>query len=190
MIDEVIDTRRLILRPWTMDDAPELYILASNPNVGPACGWEPHKSIAETRMVLRNILIAPGSYAIVLKDAYTVIGAISLKFHRGASTRDDAEPEVGFWIGEPFWGHHYAEEAARGILDCAFRLLDCVAVWGCYFDDNERASKVLNRLGFIYEETKPWVHTVRGNHALRELCLTRDRWLEREHKGERISALY
>lgn len=36
-----LETERLILRPWTEDDAEELYKYASDPNVGPPAGW-PH----------------------------------------------------------------------------------------------------------------------------------------------------
>lgn len=172
----VLDTERLILRPWTLDDAQELYLLASNPAVGPACGWAPHRSVAESRVVLRNVLMAPESYAVVLKYTYIIIGCVSLRFHRNTFTRDDLEPEIGFWIGEPFWGFGYAQEASEAIIDRAFNVLDCVAVWGCYFDDNERANKVLSRMGFIYEQTDPWVRTTTGNHARHQMCLTRDRW--------------
>lgn len=176
MEDVVLETDRLLLRPWIPDDAPALYPLAASPVVGPACGWAPHANVSETRMVIRNVLMGPESYAIVSKDTYDIIGAVSLKFHRGAFTRDDSEPEVGFWLGEPYWGHRFAEEAVAAVIERSFTVLDCVAVWACYFDDNERAHKVLERLHFIYEQTEPWVTTTTGKHARHEMCLTRDRW--------------
>lgn len=36
-------TARLILRPWTLEDAPDMYDYARTPNVGPAAGWKPHE---------------------------------------------------------------------------------------------------------------------------------------------------
>lgn len=40
---KVLETKRLILRPWKIDDLDEFYEYARNPNIGPNAGWEPHK---------------------------------------------------------------------------------------------------------------------------------------------------
>lgn len=40
-----METERLILRPWTEEDAEELYKYAKNPNVGPIAGWQPHRDM-------------------------------------------------------------------------------------------------------------------------------------------------
>ena len=39
----ILHTERLILRPWTEDDAASLYEYAKDPEVGPIAGWPPHK---------------------------------------------------------------------------------------------------------------------------------------------------
>ena len=46
---KTIETERLILREWTLDDAAEMYEYAKNPLVGPTAGWKPHESIDESR---------------------------------------------------------------------------------------------------------------------------------------------
>ena len=61
-------TERLILRPWTEEDAASLYKYAQNPNIGPIAGWPPHTSIENSREVIRDILSAPETYAVVLKE--------------------------------------------------------------------------------------------------------------------------
>ena len=38
-----LETERLVLRNWQDGDAEELFLAAKNPNVGPMCGWDPHK---------------------------------------------------------------------------------------------------------------------------------------------------
>ena len=38
-----LKTRRLLLAPWREEDAEALYALASDPEIGPMCGWEPHE---------------------------------------------------------------------------------------------------------------------------------------------------
>ena len=40
-----LTTERLILRPWSEDDAPSLYKYACDPAVGPIAGWPPHISV-------------------------------------------------------------------------------------------------------------------------------------------------
>ncbi|MBQ1726710.1 MAG: GNAT family N-acetyltransferase, partial [Treponema sp.] len=76
-----METKRLILRKWKDDDAEELYKYASNPDVGPIAGWPPHKSIEESRDVIKNVLNGKEAYAICLKEDGKAIGAIELKLN-------------------------------------------------------------------------------------------------------------
>ena len=41
----MMETERLLLRPWQESDAEALYRWASDPEVGPAAGWSPHTSV-------------------------------------------------------------------------------------------------------------------------------------------------
>ena len=41
----ILKTQNLILRPWEIDDAGELYHHAKNPKIGPIAGWSPHKNV-------------------------------------------------------------------------------------------------------------------------------------------------
>ena len=44
----MITTKRLFLIPWHASDADELYELAKDPEIGPLCGWEPHKTLEKS----------------------------------------------------------------------------------------------------------------------------------------------
>lgn len=46
---QLLETDRLLLRPFTLDDAEGLYAYASHPEVGPPAGWRPHRSVEESR---------------------------------------------------------------------------------------------------------------------------------------------
>lgn len=50
----ILETERLILRPWCEDDANELYKYASDPEVGPPAGWLPHTSVENSREIIRT----------------------------------------------------------------------------------------------------------------------------------------
>ncbi|MBQ3865670.1 MAG: GNAT family N-acetyltransferase, partial [Clostridia bacterium] len=71
----ILTTKRLILRPWDENDASELFRYASDPDVGPAAGWPPHKSEEESREIIRNVLSKPETYAVVLKETGLPVGS-------------------------------------------------------------------------------------------------------------------
>ena len=64
----ILETARLILRPWQETDAPELYRYAKDPAVGPIAGWPPHTSVEYSRSIISTVLAAPETYAVVLKE--------------------------------------------------------------------------------------------------------------------------
>lgn len=95
-----IHTERLVLRPWSPGDAPALFELARDPEVGPRAGWPAHRSLADSEQTIAGILSAPETYAITvaggeateagsqvttagsedsIEAGSTVIGCISLK---------------------------------------------------------------------------------------------------------------
>lgn len=73
-----METQRLILRPWTENDAESLYNYAKDPAIGPIAGWPPHTSVENSREIIRDILSAPETYAVVLKETNEPIGVSEL----------------------------------------------------------------------------------------------------------------
>ena len=67
------------LRKWTEEDAENLYKYAKDPDVGPVAGWPPHKSIEESRAVIRDVFNGAECYAICEKENNQAIGAVELK---------------------------------------------------------------------------------------------------------------
>ena len=71
-----METERLILRPWRESDAEALYRYASDPEVGPRAGWSPHKSVEESREIIRTVFNNDHTWAIELKATNEAIGCI------------------------------------------------------------------------------------------------------------------
>ena len=92
----ILETERLILRPWCDDDAPDLYIYASDSDIGPPAGWPPHTSVENSREIIRTVLSAPDTFAVCLKENGKPIGSIG--FHRNDLAEQDDEYELGYWI--------------------------------------------------------------------------------------------
>lgn len=54
----IFETERLILRPWTEEDAESLFEYASDPAVGPIAGWPVHTSVENSREIIQQVLMA------------------------------------------------------------------------------------------------------------------------------------
>ena len=99
----MLKTQRLILRKWTQADAESLFEYAKNPEVGPAAGWPPHKSVEESKDIIKNVLNGAECYALCEKESNIAIGSVELKLngHTDMTERDD-ECELGYWLARPF----------------------------------------------------------------------------------------
>ena len=75
-----LETERLILRPWEEKDAEECYKYAKDPRVGPIAGWPVHTSVENSRQVIRDVLMVPETYAIVLKETDLPIGMTDIGY--------------------------------------------------------------------------------------------------------------
>lgn len=178
----VFETKRLILRPWRESDAGSLYQYASDPRVGPSAGWPVHTSVEHSLAVIREVLSAPETYAIVDKNTGCAIGSIGIMLGRvGGVGTGDKEGELGYWIGVPYWGQGLVPEAANEILRYAFEQLQLEKMWCGYYDGNRKSKRVQEKCGFQFQFTRenvpcPLLNEVRTEHFT---CLTRENWLVR-----------
>lgn len=149
----MIETKRLILRPWEDRDAEILYKYAKDEEVGPIAGWPPHKDVEESLFVIRNIFDGKECYALCLKDNFP-IGCIELLLkEKSHLSLNDDECELGCWIGRPFWRQGYIFEASQKILDRAFYDLGIKRVFATYSEGNFRSKGLQEKLGFSFVET-------------------------------------
>ncbi len=172
----ILQTKRLILRPWSENDAEELYKYASDPEVGPPAGWPPHTSAENSREIIRTVLSAPETYAVCLKENGKPIGSVGL--HRNDLAERDDEYELGYWIGKPFWGQGLIPEASRELLRYAFEDLGMNRIWCGYYDGNEKSRRVQEKLGFVFHHTTEGLEVkllneIRTGHSS---LMTKERW--------------
>lgn len=175
----ILETERLILRPWNESDAESLYEYAKDPDVGPIAGWPPHQSVDESRYVIQNVFSGAEAYAICLKTDRRAIGAIELKLngHTDMTDKED-ECELGYWIGKPFWGQGLVPEAAKEMLRHAFEDIGMKKVWCGYYEGNHKSKRVQEKCGFRYQwKTEgvdvPLMHEKRTGHVN---LLTKEEW--------------
>lgn len=153
-----LETDRLILRPWLESDAPELFGYASDPDVGPAAGWLPHRDVEDSRMIIRSILSVPGTFAMVLKSTGKPIGSIGY-FPTKAKGASPDDPTIGYWIGKPYWGQGLTPEAVRTLTAYCFEKEGAQRIFCGYFDGNEKSKRCMQKCGFVFhhsEENVEW----------------------------------
>ncbi|MBQ8680632.1 MAG: GNAT family N-acetyltransferase [Synergistaceae bacterium] len=178
----ILETDRLILRPWEESDAECLYKYASHPDVGPIAGWPVHTSVENSREIIKGVLSAPETYAVVLKAAGAPVGSIGLMLGKASNIGiHDTEAEIGYWIGVPYWGQGLIPEAVREIIRYGFEELHLKKMWCGYFDGNEKSKRVQEKCGFHYHHTSENVTcalegVLRTEHIT---CLTKEEWLKK-----------
>lgn len=175
----ILETERLLLRPWQESDAAALYRYASSPDVGPAAGWPVHTSEENSLAVIRSVFSAAETYAVVLKETNEAVGSIGLKMQDASelvSASDEAE--LGYWIGVPYWGQGLIPEAAEEILRHGFETLGLAKIWCAHYAGNEKSLRVQEKCGFRYVRTIENVSCPLLGEVRTEIAsiLTRDQW--------------
>ena len=173
-----LKTWRLLLAPWREEDAEALYALASDPEIGPMCGWEPHGSVEESREVIRDVFSAPEVCAILSRESGALLGAVGLQpsseiFPELSATE---QREMGYWLGRPYWGHGVMTEAATELLRFGFETLGLEAVWCSHYDWNSRSRRVIEKCGFSYVFTERLSDQFVADRPTRFYVLLRETW--------------
>jgi RimJ/RimL family protein N-acetyltransferase len=145
----IIESERLIIRPWHESDAETLFKYASDPEVGPRAGWPPHKSVEESKEIIRTVFNNDHTWAIVLKPTNEAIGCIGYYvFGESNINIGKNEVEAGYWLAKPYWNQGICTEALRLLIDYCFREKGYNAIWSDFFIDNPASGRVMEKCGF------------------------------------------
>lgn len=144
-----MESERLKLRKFVVEDAEAVYLLAKDEEVGLHAGWPPHTSVENTKDILTKILIKEDQFAIVEKKSGKVIGAVGIALDPKRS--NDEVKMLGYWVGKDYWGQGYATEAANVVLKNAFETLNLQLVSCYHYAYNLKSENVIKKLGFQYE---------------------------------------
>ncbi|HEX3700532.1 MAG TPA: GNAT family N-acetyltransferase [Phenylobacterium sp.] len=147
-ITPVIATERLVLRGPLRGDVDAIAKLAADPGVAGQTACMPHpyaREDAEAHLerAYRLDWAREAEFAIEHRN-FGVVGLL------GFRTRDHARPELGYWIGRPFWNRGYATEAVRAALKWVKRDWRKRLVVAGHFADNPASGQVLCKSGFLY----------------------------------------
>ena len=152
-LPERLETDQLVLRVRTVADAEDIHPYASLPEVAYPAGFPPVKSLEDEIYYLEHILPErnqkdnlPAGYGIVVKGTDTIIGSVDFN-HR----HEDDVLEVGYTLHPDYWDRGYVPEAARALIELAFKELDLHKIELSCFGSNVQSQRVAEKLGFTLE---------------------------------------
>jgi len=176
-LNVTLETERLILRPFAEGDAADLYEYARDPRVGPAAGWPVHKSVEESREIIRTVFAAEDTFAVVDKPSGKVIGSAGF-VHRHRTELPGPDDEIGYALSPACWGRGLIPEAVRELLRYGFEDLGLETIWCGHYDFNAKSRRVVEKCGFLYRFTeKTWVELMGEERTELHYALTRKDWL-------------
>ena len=144
-----LETERLLLRPFTEEDAAGLYAYASHPEVGPWAWWKPHADVEESLRVIRDIFLPSDTLAVIQKSDGRLIGSAGFVGKHRTELGTPSE-EVGYSLARDCWGQGLIPEGVEAILRHAFADLGYQAIWAAYYDGNRKSKRVMQKCGMTY----------------------------------------
>jgi RimJ/RimL family protein N-acetyltransferase len=148
----VVETERLFVREYTVDDAPAAFEIYRDPEVWRYLGGDAAYTTVEQarerieQRIQRYQERAPyGLWAVVVRDTWQLIGSVLL-----SPLEDGPEVEVGYHFGQFAWGKGYATEVTRGAIRYGFDILGLPSICGVVFQENVASQRVLEKAGMTY----------------------------------------
>ena len=144
---KIIETERLILRPFREDDAADLFAYLRAPTA-PCFLSLKLADLAEAEAEVRKRAVDEGSVAICLKQTGQVIGDL---FGGAGDEEEDGTASVGWHLNPQFGGRGYAFEAAKALFDHLFRVKGFRRLYAYVEDHNTSSQRLCEKLGMRRE---------------------------------------
>lgn len=180
----ILNTQRLVLRPWRQADLQDFYEYAKVDGVGQMAGWLPHESIQVSQEILDHFIDGKKTFA--LQHAGQVIGSLGVETYNEAAYPELAQLKgrsIGYVLSKDFWGRGLMPEAVTAALEYLFteEKLDFVMI--SHFEWNLQSKRVIEKCGFHYvKNTRHQTHYGTTEPTLEYILYNP------AYKGERIYA--
>ena len=181
----VLETKRLALRAARLEDAKAVAALANDRRIAENTARIPYPyKLADAEQFIAGAnKKGEASYLITLRDG-TIIGACGLMFHY------DDTPEIGYWLGVPYWNKGYSTEALHALIDYAFTDLTHDAVQAGARVTNPASRRVLEKCGFQWTGVGLYrINSIKSSAPIDRFRLERRIWsaLKTWGRAKRVS---
>ena len=145
-------SERLILRPFTLADAPDIHRMVADRDIASTTLLIPHPyedGMAEEWIGTHQSQFEWGEqiiFAIVLRADGSRLGNITLRINQS-----DEHGELGYWIGKPYWNMGYATEATKAVIRYGFEVLGLQRIFASHFTRNPASGRVMQKAGMTYK---------------------------------------
>ncbi len=141
----VLQTPRLTLRPPVAVDADYLFEMFSS---WPVIQWLANPPWPYERHDMVSFLATTDEIYLVIVHGSRPIGAISWRQRPSSHIQAGEGPNVGYWLGEQWWGNGFMTEAAEAVCTQLFQDPAVDSIYSGYFDGNTASARIQARLGF------------------------------------------
>ena len=175
----MLTTDRLTLRPWRESDLNDFHKYASMDGVGQMAGWNPHRSIEETRKILSHFLKEKNVFA--LEHCGKVIGSLGVHGYNEAQypeLQDQTGIEIGYVLSKDYWGQGLMPEAVQAVIGWLFQEIKLDFIICGHFVQNDRSRRVIEKCGFRYVKTVPFETRLRTVETAMDYLLRRDEYAD------------
>lgn len=134
------------LRPWASSDAVSILRHANNPNVARylrAVFPQPYTD-ADAREWLERRAGDTSSLNWAIEIDGEAVGSLGLRVDAGST-----DAEIGYWLGEAFWGRGVMKAAVGAVVRHAFAELGLKRIHAGVYEGNEASMAVLRANGFV-----------------------------------------
>ena len=153
----VLETKRLALRAPRLEDAKTVAMLANDRRIAENTARIPHPyKLADAETFIGSVNKSGGEAVFLITLNKKIIGAC------GIGPAEPA-PEVGYWLGVPYWGKGYATEALHAVIDYAFTDLAHESLQAGARVTNPASRRVLEKCGFQW--TGVGLYRIRAIHS-------------------------
>lgn len=169
-----IETKRLRLRPVTLEDAADMYEYASDEE-NTFFVFPRHQTLSDTKNCIADWFMKEplGKYGIEQKETRKLIGTIDLRVQEINRTA-----EIGYILNKRYWGNGYVPEAAGALLRLGFEKLELVRIHAWHNSDNPNSGRVMEKLHMKQEGFIPDAQIVKGELISMVLRgITKAEWL-------------
>ena len=146
-----IVTDRLVLRRFTKKDARDMYVWASNPNVTKYLSYQPHKSIKDSKRILRKWIVSyrkQNVYNWGIEYMGVCIGNISV-----VSQKENGYIcHLGWQIDEKHWNKGIVTESAKAVINFLFTEVGCDRISAACDTRNVGSERVMQKIGMKFED--------------------------------------
>jgi RimJ/RimL family protein N-acetyltransferase len=146
---EPLITERLLLRPFSSEDAKDIFELNGDPEVMKFTGDQPFGSIAEARKFILSYnhfeKWERGRFGVFLRENNAFIGWCGLKYHE-----ESGETDLGYRFKKQFWGKGYGTEAAAFALKDGFERLHLKKIYAEAYLENKGSIRIMEKIGMKF----------------------------------------